>query len=328
VSARLPVAMLGAGHVHAPGYLRNLSAHRDVKVVGVYDADPARARLLAERSGVTCLGSVEDCLKEARAVVVCCEPTRQLPLVRAAIEAGLPTLCEKPLGTTLAEANELLDLSKRAPISVAFPVRYHSSAVQLRQAVQESVLGPVSAVWATNRNSFPGGWFADPALAGGGCLLDHVVHVADLLRWIWGTEYVSVTAEAGVLHTPGLTMEDTALVLVECTGGMIATIDPSMSRPRGMPGALDLTMQIWAENGTATLDVFSERLDAVDREGVLRYRPGSGEDMDAEMIDDWVSSVAAERPAPVPASDGFAATCLAFAAQRAVAAHQTLTFPI
>jgi predicted dehydrogenase len=315
VSARLPVAMLGAGHVHAPGYLHHLSVHRDVEVVGVYDTDPGRARLLAEQSGVTRLGSEEDCLNQARAVVVCCEPARQVPLVRAALEAGLPTLCEKPLGTTLGEAHELLGLSKRAPLSVAFPVRYHSSAVRMRRAIQESVLGPVPAVWATNRNSFPGGWFANPALA-------------DLLRWIWGTEYVSVTAEAGVLHTPGLTMEDTALVLVECTGGMIATVDPSMSRPRGMPGALDLTMQVWGENGTATLDVFRERLDAVDHEGVLRHRRGFGEDMNAAMIDDWVSSVRAGRPAPVPASDGFAATCLAFAAQRAVATHQAVTFPI
>lgn len=328
MTAKLPVVMLGAGHVHAPGYLRYLSGHPDVAVVGVYDADPARAGLLAEQSGVTRLGAVEDGLRQARAVVVCSEPTRQLPLVRAAVEAGLPTLCEKPLGTTLAEASELLDLAKRVPVSVAFPVRYHSSAVRLRRAVQTGVLGPVSAVWATNRNSFPGGWFADPALAGGGCLLDHVVHVADLLRWIWGTEYESVTAEAGVLHTPGLAMEDTALVLVECTDGMIATVDPSMSRPRGMPGALDLTMQVWAENGTATLDVFGERLDAVDGAGVLRYRRGAGEDMDAEMIDDWLSSVAAGRPAPVPAGDGFAATCLAFAAQQAVATHQTVTLPI
>lgn len=320
--------MLGAGHVHAPGYLRRLSARRDVAVVGVHDADPERARLLAKQSGATRLGSAEDCLKKARAVVVCCEPTRQLPLVRAAIEAGLPTLCEKPFGTTMGEASELLDLSKRAPISVALPVRYHSSAAALRRAVRESDLGPVSAVWATNRNSFPGGWFADPALAGGGCLLDHVVHVADLLRWIWGIEYVSVTAEAGTLHVPGLTMEDTAIVLVECTSGMIATVDPSMSRPRGMPGALDLTMQVWGEKGTATLDVFRDRLDAVDHEGVLAYRGGFGEDMDAAMIDDWVDSVRAGRPAPVPAGDGFAATCLAFAAQRAVATRQAVNFPL
>ena len=201
--------------------------------------------------------------------MVCCEPTRQLSLVQVAAQAGRPVLCEKPFGTTLAEAEALLRLAGKVPISVAFPVRYHPAAVQLRQAVQRGDLGATRAVWATNRNCFPGGWFADPALAGGGCLLDHVVHVADLLRWIWGTEYASVMAEAGALHTPGLKVEDTAMVLVECTNGMIVTINPSMSRPRGMPGALDLVMKVWGNAAVAKLDVFAEVFESVDDRGAL-----------------------------------------------------------
>ena len=197
MTARLPVAMVGAGHVHAPGYLRCLATNDKVKVVGVYDPDPGTARRLADNSGAPALRSPEEASAAAEAVVVCCEPTRQLSLVQVAAQAGRPVLCEKPFGTTLADAEALLRLAGKVPISVAFPVRYHPAALQLRQAVQRGDLGATRAVWATNRNCFPGGWFADPALAGGGCLLDHVVHVADLLRWIWGTEYSSVMAEAG-----------------------------------------------------------------------------------------------------------------------------------
>jgi predicted dehydrogenase len=324
---RLPVCLLGVGHVHGPGYLGQLMARPDVEVVGLYDADPARAAALSGRFGVTAFGSVEQGIRDARAVVVACEPTRQLPLVHAAVDAGLPTLCEKPLGTTPAESRLLLGWAERVPLSVAFPVRYHPAAIELRHAVADGTLGEVAAVWATNRNAFPGGWFADPSLAGGGCLLDHVVHVADLLRWIWEPEFAAVSAEAAIRHTAGLEMEDTAIVLVQCANGMIATIDPSMSRPRGMPGALDLVMRVWGERGAATVDIFAERVESVNDQGFVE-RLDAGPDMDAAMIEAWVGSVRRDEPAPVPAADGFAATSLAFGAQQSATTHRAVGLPL
>lgn len=319
----LPVAMMGVGHVHAPGYLQYLLSRSDIELVGVYDADAATARSTADRLGIALFRSEDECVERCRAVVVCSEPTRQLPLVRKAAEAGLPTLCEKPLGTTPAESRELVELSERILLSVAFPVRYHAAATRLRQTIREGLLGSTPSVWATNRNSFPGGWFADPELAGGGCLLDHVVHVADLLRWIWDTEFVNVSAEAGVLHRPGLTMEDTAIALVTCANGMIVTIDPSMSRPRGMPGALDLVMEVWGERGKARLDIFADGIDMADREGVLSHRH-LDDAMSASMISAWIGAVLAGGPAPVPARDAFSATALAFAAREAADTHRVV----
>lgn len=245
--ARLPVAILGAGHVHVPSYVRRLLAHPDVELVGIYDETASTAQRLSEQVGTVAFGSVQEALERARAVAVCPEPTRQLALVQAAASAGLPVLCEKPFGTTFAEATALLRLSEKVPVSAALVVRYHPAAIKLKVAVQSGVLGPAAAVWATNRNSFPGGWFADRSLAGGGCLLDHLVHVADLVRWIWRTELDSATAEAATRHYPGLEVEDTAAVLVRCSNGLVVSLDPSMSRPRGMPGALDLTLKVWAE---------------------------------------------------------------------------------
>jgi predicted dehydrogenase len=321
--AGLPVAMVGAGHVHAPSYLRWLARSPDVDLVGVYDADPARAAELARANGTTVLASVEACLSAARAAVVCSEPTRQFALTQAVAGAGLAMLVEKPLGVTPAESAALLEVAQKVPLSVALPVRYHPGATRLRRAVHGGSIGDAVAVWATNRNRFPGGWFADLSLAGGGCLLDHVVHVADLVGWIWGTEWSSVRAEAGTLHRPHVPAEDTAMVLAECSNGMIVTVDPSMSRPDDMPGALDLTMRVWGDGGVATVDIFAERLDTFDGSGRHRQQL-VGADMDGALLTDWVSSVIEERPAPVPASDAFAATWLAFAAQEAVTTHTTV----
>ena len=321
--ARLPVAMVGAGHVHAPGYLRWLSANPDVSLVGVYDPDPARASELSVATGAPVLSSVEACVSLARAAVVCPEPTRQLALAEALAGAGLALLVEKPLGVSPSESDALLALSAKVPLSVALPVRYHPGATGLRRAALDGSLGDAAAVWATNRNRFPGGWFADLSLAGGGCLLDHVVHVADLVGWIWGSRWSSVRAEAGVLHHPDLPAEDTAMVLAECSNGMIVTVDPSMSRPDGMPGALDLTMRVWGDRGVATVDIFAERVEAFD--GVGRFRQELvGADMDGAMLGDWVRSITRDLPPPVPASEASAATWLAFAAQQAVVSHSTV----
>jgi predicted dehydrogenase len=321
---KISVAMVGAGHVHAPSYLDRLSVHPGVRLVGVYDENPERAAQVAGRAGTGVFPSPEAAVAAAEAVVVCSEPTRQFALVRVAARQGRPTLCEKPVGTYPAEADALLALAEEAAISVALPVRYHQAAVRLRSSVRAGLLGRGVAVWGTNRNSFPGGWFADPALAGGGCLLDHVVHLADLLRWIWETEFSCVMAEAGVRHTAGLQMEDTAAVLVECTNGMIATIDPSMSRPQAMPGALDLVMDVYGELGTAKVDIFADRIESIDAEGGTQ-RQLIGEDMDSSMISEWIDSVRSGGPPPVPVRDAFAATSLAFAAQRAVSTHQAVS---
>jgi myo-inositol 2-dehydrogenase/D-chiro-inositol 1-dehydrogenase len=104
---KLPVAMVGAGHVHAPGYLRCLLARPDVELVGVYDSSPERASALAAAVGAPSITSVEEAIDRARAVVVCPEPTRQVQLVQAATEAGRPLLCEKPFGVTSREGRLL-----------------------------------------------------------------------------------------------------------------------------------------------------------------------------------------------------------------------------
>jgi predicted dehydrogenase len=323
---KLPIAILGAGHVHAPGYLRRLRAHPDVDLVGIYDETPSNAQYLSEQVGTVAFGSAAEALEKARAVAVCPEPTRQFALVQAAVAAGLPVLCEKPFGTNFSEATALLRLSETVPMSVALPVRYHPAAIKLKADVQSGALGEAAAVWATNRNSFPGGWFADRSLAGGGCLLDHLVHVADLVRWIWGTELVSAAAEAATRHYPGLEVEDTAAVLVRCSNRLVLSLDPSMSRPRGMPGALDLTLKVWAERGTAGADIFAPGLQWVDEHGFVHQEP-VGADMDRSMLDDWVLSVLQDRAAPVPAHDAFAATCLSFAAQESATEHRTVSVP-
>ena len=86
--AKLPIAVLGAAHVHAPGYVRRLAAHPDVDLLGIYDQTASTARHLSEEFGTLAFSSVAEAVEKARAVAVCPEPTRQLALVQAAASSA------------------------------------------------------------------------------------------------------------------------------------------------------------------------------------------------------------------------------------------------
>ena len=109
-------------------------------------------------------------------------------------------------------------------------------------------LGRVLAVNGANRGSIPGGWFLDPEISGGGAVMDHTVHVADLLRWMLDIEVKSVYAEVGSFFGAEGT-EDAAILTLELEGGPVAdgafaTIDPSWSRGEGYPVRADVRLRI------------------------------------------------------------------------------------
>ncbi len=79
-------------------------------------------------------------------------------------------------------------------------------------------------------------WFADKALAGGGAVMDHTVHLADLLRWYFDAEVVEVYAQVdNPFCRTEVEVDSAGLILATLSNGVIASIDCSWSRPRGYP---------------------------------------------------------------------------------------------
>ena len=118
---------------------------------------------------------------------------------------------------------------------------------------------PSAASWpstAPTPVAIPGGWFLDPGPGGGGAVMDHAVHVADLLRWMLDTEVKSVFAEVDSFFGAEGT-EDAAILTLELEGGPIAagtfaTIDPSWSRGEGYPVGADVRLRISAPQASST----------------------------------------------------------------------------
>ena len=162
----------------------------------------------------------ESLFGEVDAVVVCSENKNHARDVIPALRGGVHVLCEKPISTTVDDAVAMVEASEssESQLSIAFPVRYLPSIVRARQVVRGGSLGRVLAVNGANRGTIPGGWFLDPEIAGGGALMDHTVHVADLLRWMLDVEVKSVYAEVGTLFGAGKT-DDAAILTLELEGG-------------------------------------------------------------------------------------------------------------
>jgi predicted dehydrogenase len=104
-----------------------------------------------------------------------------------ALEAGAAVFCQKPLGRTEAEARAVVDAARAADrlLAVDLSYRFTEGMRRIRELIQSGELGRVFAVDLVFHNAYgpDKAWFYDPALSGGGCVMDLGVHLVDLALW-------------------------------------------------------------------------------------------------------------------------------------------------
>ena len=306
----LKVALASFAHTHAASYARLLSRLPGVEVLAADpdgatapDAGPRGATLAAEL-GVPYSDSYDELFAwQPDAVVVTSENALHRPLVERAAAAGAHVLCEKPLATEIADAEAMLAACETAGVILmtAYPVRFAPAYGRLKAAVEAGRLGEVFAVLGTNNGKIPYAdrqWFTDPALAGGGALVDHTVHCADLIDGLTGgVEAARVHAAANrVLHSDkGLSVETGGLVTITYRNGLLATIDCSWSVPDNGPTWGGLTLQVTGTNGSVEIAPFLQHVGGTDRDGEV-FLPVGG-DLDAMMLAEFLGAVRASGPA-------------------------------
>ena len=258
------IGMLSFAHMHADSYIHFLSQMEGVAVAGIYDDDYDRGGRFAAQYNVPYFRRVEGLLdQELDGVIICSENALHAPLVLQSAGRVKGILCEKPIATTLVDGQQMIDRCREAgtKLQIAFPMRYSPPVIELKKQLDEGVLGEIYSVKTTNHGSVPGRWFIDKKLAGGGAVLDHTVHVIDLLRWFWDTEIEEVYAEVGheLLH-PGLGIDDAGLLSFRLANGVFGTLDTSWSRPESYPTWGDVKLDVLGENGLISVDAFDQNL--------------------------------------------------------------------
>lgn len=328
--APLRVGIASLAHVHAPAYALALREIPGAELAGIWDDDAGRGQAGADEYAARFFPRLADLLAEIDTLVIASENVHHAELTRAAAAAGVHVLCEKPLATSLADARAMIDACAQAGVKLgtAFPVRYSDAVRGLRDAVRDGALGETLMIRATNRGAYPGSWFGDPALSGGGALIDHTVHVADLLRWIWGCEFAQVYAEADTRHHD-LPVDDCGLLLITLANGVSASLDPSWSRPvRAWPTWGDVTMEVTGSAGVASLDVFGQKIELFSNRAGRTQWLNWGDNLDRIMLEDWLRAVRGDGPAPISGEDGLRAIELALAAYRSAQTHEVVQFPL
>lgn len=316
IGTRTKVGIVSFAHMHAHDYASALEELGGIaEFVGVTDEDVTRGRAVAEQYGVSFMRDAEELYSAVDAVIVCTENRDHARFTVAALERGVHVLCEKPIATTLDDALRMIVAAENsdAQLRIAFPVRYLSSIRQARKAIESNTVGRVLAVNATNHGKMPEGWFLDPEAAGGGAVMDHTVHVADLLRWMLGTEIESVYAEIGSVFGDGR-IDDSAILMLELANGVFATIDPSWSRGEGYPTWGDVTLQITGTEGVIEVDAFAPSTTVYDNETHSSGWLSPGEDMNSLMLEDFILGVRKGSPAGASTVDGLRTLELALAA--------------
>jgi predicted dehydrogenase len=146
-------------------------------------------------------------------------------------------LCEKPLSTTLEDSRAILNAvdAAGARLMIAFPMRFSPPILEAKALIDAGKLGRIYGCNATNQGHNPGhirAWFVDKRLAGGGAVMDHTVHVVDVLRWIFHAEIVELYVEIGNLFPqPGLDIDTAGTLMITFSNGAFVGLDCSWSRP-------------------------------------------------------------------------------------------------
>ncbi|WP_405060651.1 Gfo/Idh/MocA family oxidoreductase [Kribbella sp. NBC_01505] len=311
----LKVAIASFAHTHAASYAHLLGRMPDVEVLSADpdgaaapDAGP-RGAAFAEKLGIPYVDSYDELFAWGPdAVVVTSENAGHRALVERAAAAGAHVLCEKPLATEVADGQAMLDACAEAGsiLMIAYPVRFAPSYLRLRAMVEAGRLGDVYAVVGTNNGKIPYDarqWFTDAALAGGGALVDHTVHCADLIDGLTGgASAARVYAAANhVLHQDkGVEVETGGLVTITYDNGLLATIDCSWSVPDNGPTWGGVSLRVTGTNGSVEIEPFLPHVAGTDSEGEVFLAFGGN--LDESLLGTFLNAVR-ESGAPIPGKE-------------------------
>ena len=326
------IGIMSFAHHHAEAYIHNLRLLDGVELTGIADDDQERGRSYADRFDTHLYPDYQALLDDKPdGVIVCSENVKHRSLVEMAARAGAHVMCEKPLATTLEDAQAMIDSCRQAGVILmtAFPMRFSAPVLQVKAQLDEGPLGKVYCFNTTNQGRMPiheRRWFVDKDLAGGGSVMDHTVHLADVLRWYLDSEVTEVFAVTNhILHGDKVEVETGGLIMLTFADGTFASIDCSWSKPLNYPTWGGLTMELISERGLTVVDAFSQNLTMYQQEPAAHAWTYWGSDADRGMVQEFINAIREQRSPSVSGEDGYKALEITLAAYESAASGQVVS---
>lgn len=327
----IKIGILSFAHHHGEAYVSNLRRMEGVELIGVADDDPMRGQTIAAQNQAYYFHSYEDLLEaKPDGVIICTENNRHRPLVEMAASRGIHVLCEKPLATTLEDAHAILDVCEKAGLLLmtAFPMRFSAPLLEIKARLEQGDFGDIYCFNATNQGELPTkhrAWFVDPALAGGGAIMDHTVHLVDIMRWFTGSEVRTMYARSNqIFHADEVQVETGALEMLTFENDVFGTIDASWSRPQYWPTWGGLSFEMVTQRGAIVVDAFRQNLNVYRQDWQRSNWVYWGSDMNHAMVSEFAAAVRENRPPRVTGLDGLRAVEATLAAYESDRTGQTV----
>ncbi|TYP79717.1 Gfo/Idh/MocA family protein [Paenibacillus methanolicus] len=323
----LRIGMISFAHGHAFAYFHALRRMPGIEISGIADPERGRVQSLTDEFGIRYFADYEQLLALGLdAVVICSENALHAEHAIAAARSGAHVLCEKPLGITPEQMDAMILACRDQSVQLmtAFPCRYLPAVREAKRLIDQGEIGDIVAIKGTNRGTFPGGWFVRPELSGGGALLDHTVHVMDLMHWITGAKADTVYAYAANLFQPGLDVDDAGMLHVRFDSGAIGVIDTSWSRQAPFPTWGDVTMEITGTRGSLFVDALAQKNEVYSRSADQGRWDYWGDDMDTHMIQAFIDAIRSGKPVPISGEDGRRAALVALTGYRSIEAGRAI----
>jgi predicted dehydrogenase len=250
----LRIAIVGSGH-RAWAHLNILKTLPQYQVVAIADPTPANLdRGASLAPGAQTYSDYQKLLAEQKdidAVVVITPSFLHAEVTIAALNRGIPVLCEKPMATSVDDANKMIDAARKAkkPLYIGFQKRLTPVTIKMHELAAAGEIGSIEMVSA---NLFRGDWnpeswkYTDSKTGAatnwryltfteGSALLEDGIHELDSLNWIVNSKVARVTAVGGNAVFKQRETVDHAAVIVEYESGVKLSFDFSLFAPNAGP---------------------------------------------------------------------------------------------
>ena len=315
------IGLIGAGTVAGYGHLPAIAARDDTRLVMIADISERNLKTACEKYGAEGTLDYEELLDrdDIDAISICTPVDTHREIAEAALEAGKPVFCEKPLASTVEDCWAIVDAEKRTGgfLAVDFHLRLSEDIVETKRHIESGDIGELEVLrfimnWGCHGIRGEEGRRRARFMRTGGPILDNGVHFLDLARYLSGLEITDIGSEGQwvepqfrypghVICTTRLNKSVLCLVEMSYVYGHTTKDQPSSSRIEiiGSDGAI-ADGKVYTPEGSTQLPIArGKRFDRIYDEFLRIVRTG----------DHWGSPIAT-------AEDGAKATEAALEALR------------
>jgi len=327
-----------AGQNHAEAY-KNI---QDIRITAIADISNQRLTVAKEKLGVQTKSLYTDYKKmlteeKLDFIDICVPHSYHKEIVISAAKKGLHILCEKPLGLSLAEIDEMIQAVKENDLQlmVCHELAYLPSNSITKRLIDDGKIGRVFYIeckefWSSYSTravpEYRPSWRSEFELSGGGPLIDQGLHSCYLSKWFLGSEVNSVTAVIDNLNRPEYSVEDFAYASFRFQNGSIADIRNSWCVTKE-----EQFRKIEGEKATLLVGEPIVLFFRDETHQIQAYSQGKGSIIGYEgLIKDFLSAIKGEGKTkyPVTAQDGRDAVGMVLAAYESGALGREVVMPL